>query len=136
MGHEIVDLEVGEKFLSPPGHDLLRYGRHPFLPGQGEKVAIVQQGNLVHDRLLQHLPNRLERVPEKSSVRVWPRYRNRVGSDFASSISPDNPMRIQKRKLRMACDRVDVVAGQVRPLLSNLPVLAPEIQIPILSPYP
>src|SRR5213593_2466675 len=135
MGYEIVDLEVGQKFLSSPSHDLLRYGRHPFLPGQGEKLAIVQQCNLVHDRLLKHLPNRLERVPEKSPVRVWPSHRNRVGSDFASSISPDNPVRIEKRKLRMTRDRVDVVTGQIGPLASNFPVLAPEIQISVLSPY-
>src|SRR5881628_1097914 len=38
---------------------------------------------------------------------------------IASSISPDNPVRIEKRKLRMTRDRVDVATGQISPLVSN-----------------
>src|SRR4029077_19497435 len=48
-------------------------------------------------------------------------------------IGSHNPVRIQKRKLGMLCDSVDVSLCQESPLVAYLPVFSSEVQVAVLS---
>src|SRR5205823_10901944 len=69
---------------------------------------------------------------EESLVGIWSRHGHSVRSYLSSTISPDDPVRVQERKLGMLSDRVDVPRCQKGPFPSHLPVFASEVEIAIL----